>query len=387
MTDHASTGQTSFEHAPLPDRKPPITQVGAVRWIRDSFFSSITNTALTLFAVWVLYLVLPPLFRWAFIDATFSGSDSSVCKISDGGELKDAPGACWTFIKVRFNQIMFGLWYTANPDQIWRPVTAFFGLIGLALPLFFERTPFKLWLGAFILFVYPFIVFALIHGEWLGLPVAQTDTWGGLMLTLILALVGIVFALPLGILLALGRRSKLPAVKALSVGYIEFWRGTPLITILFMASVMLPLFFPEGVNFDKVVRAMIGITLFQSAYTAEAIRGGLSAIAKGQFEAADALGLSYWKKTGLIILPQALRISIPGIVNTYISLFKDTSLVAIIGLLDLLEMGRTAARSPQWKGFDTEAFVFAAFIFWVFCYSMSRYSRYIEDKIDRATKH
>jgi general L-amino acid transport system permease protein len=245
-----------------------------------------------------------------------------------------------------------------------------------------EGFKYKLWLGALILFVYPFIAFGLIHGAWFGLPVAETSQWGGFLLTFVLASVGIVAALPLGILLALGRRSKLPVVRTLSVLYIELWRGTPLITVLFMASVLLPLFFASGVDFDKVLRAMIGITMFQSAYTAEAIRGGLQAIPKGQFEAADALGLSYWKKMVFIVLPQALKISIPGIVNTFIELFKDTSLVSIIGLYDLLNMAQTAALGMEWRGYDTEAYIFAAIVFWIFCYGISRYSQHLERKLD-----
>jgi general L-amino acid transport system permease protein len=279
---------------------------------------------------------------------------------------------------------MFGLYFGAHPDEIWRPVLAFimfFGIIGwLASP----TTPYKKQVVIFALTAFPLLTYAIVQGEWLGLPVAPTSQWGGFLLTLTLASVGIVFALPIGIVLALGRRSKLPIIKSLSVFYIEFWRGTPLITILFMASVMLPLFFPAEVDFNKVLRAMIGITLFQSAYTAEAIRGGLQAIPRGQYEAADSLGLGYWRKMGLIILPQALKISIPSIVNTFIALFKDTSLVAIIGLLDLMNMAQTASRSIEWKGYDFEAYIFVAAIFWICTYSMSRYSQSIERKLDRS---
>ncbi len=363
-----------------PDRPPPISEVGVIGWVRTNLFGSTLNTILTLLSLYFLYLLIPPFVDWAIINANWIGDDKSVCD-------SNRAGACWAFIAARFNQIMFGLYYGANPDQIWRPALAFALLVALVIPLFIERFHYKLQLGAFILFGFPFITFALIHGRWLGLPVATTSEWGGFMLTFVLASVGIVGALPIGILLALGRRSELPVVRTVSVGFIEFIRGTPLITILFMASVMLPLFFPSEIDFDKVLRAMIGITMFQSAYTAEAIRGGLQAIPKGQYEAADALGHSYWKKMAFIILPQALRISIPGIVNTFISLFKDTSLVSIIGLLDLLNMSLTASRSLEWKGYDVEGFTFAAFIFWIFCYAMSRYSRAIENKIDKATKH
>lgn len=363
----------------MPDQPPPRISVGAVGWMRSNLFSSWVNTALTVVAVYILITLLPPFLDWAFVNANLEGWDRSICDANK-------EGACWTFIKVRFLQIMFGLYYGANPDQVWRPVLAFGLLVALAIPLFIESFRYKRPLGLFLLVVFPFLAYGLIHGQWFGLPVAETSQWGGFMLTFILASVGIVCALPIGIVLALGRRSKMPLVRTLSVFYIEFWRGTPLITILFMASVMLPLFFPAEVDFDKVARAMIGIAMFQSAYTAEAIRGGLQAIPKGQFEAADAMGLRYWQSMRLIVLPQALKISIPGIVNSFIELFKDTSLVAIIGLLDLLNMAQTASRSIEWKGYDMEAYLFAALLFWICCYGMSRYSQALERKLDTGHK-
>ncbi|MBS1270815.1 MAG: Inner membrane amino-acid ABC transporter permease protein YhdY [Gammaproteobacteria bacterium] len=370
----------AFTHKPAPDRPPPRISVGAVGWMRDNLFSSWMNTALTIVAVYILITLIPPFVQWALLDANWGGRDRSICDAN-----KD--GACWTFIKVRFLQIMFGLYYGANPDQVWRPVLAFALLIALAIPLFVESFPYKRYVSIGLLVVFPFVGYGLIHGQWFGLPVAETSQWGGFMLTFVLASVGIVCALPIGILLALGRRSNMPLVRTLSVSYIEFWRGTPLITILFMASVMLPLFFPAEVDFDKVARAMIGIALFQSAYTAEAIRGGLQAMPRGQFEGADAMGLKYWQSMRLIILPQALKISIPGIVNSFIELFKDTSLVAIIGLLDLLNMAQTASRSIEWKGYDIEAYLFAALLFWICCYGMSRYSQALERKLDTGHKH
>jgi general L-amino acid transport system permease protein len=362
------------EHIPHPDLPPPITNIGVIGWMRQNLFSSPFNSALTLLMAWLLYITIPDLVSWALINASWSGDNREVCDANP-------EGACWTFINVRLNQILFGLYYGQNPDQVWRPITAFASLVLLIIPLLFAGFRHKAWLGGGIILLFPFFGFALIHGEWLGLPVAESSEWGGLMLTFILASIGIVAALPIGILLALGRRSEMPLVRAFSVIYIEFWRGTPLITILFMASVMLPLFFPSEVEFDKVVRALIGITLFQSAYTAEAIRGGLQAIPKGQYEAADALGLGYWRKMIFVILPQALRISIPGIVNTFIELFKDTSLVSIIGLLDLLNMAQTASRSLEWKGYDLEAYLFAAMLFWFFCYAISRYSQVLEKRL------
>ncbi|MEM7618909.1 MAG: amino acid ABC transporter permease [Pseudomonadota bacterium] len=371
---------TTLEHVRTPDRSPPITKVGPIAWLRESFFSSISSTILTLIGIYILYIIIPPIIDWAIFKSIVSGSDRSVCDANPAG-------ACWTFIKVRFNQFMFGLYYAANPDQIWRPVLVFAILVSLIVALLSPSVPRKLYIGAFTLFVFPFLVFALIHGSWLGLPVADTDQWGGLMLTLVLAFAGIVLAFPLGILMALGRQSDLPVIRWMCTLYIELWRAAPLITILFMASVMLPLFLPQGVDIDKVLRAIVGIALFQSAYTAEAIRGGLQALPKGQYEAADALGLGYWKKTLLIILPQALTISIPSIVNTFIALFKDTSLVSIIGLFDLTGTGTAAARSLEWKGFDITAYIFVAFIYWIFCFGMSRYSTNLEKKLDTSHRH
>jgi general L-amino acid transport system permease protein len=207
------------------------------------------------------------------------------------------------------------------------------------------------------------------------------------MLTLVLSIVGIVAALPIGILLALGRRSSMPIIRAVSTVYIELWRGAPLITILFMSSVMLPLFLPEGMDFDKLARAMIGISLFQSAYVAEAVRGGLQAIPKGQYEAAASMGLSYWQSMRLVVLPQALKLAIPGMVNTFIELFKDTSLVLIIGLFDLLAIIQQANADSNWLGFDTEGYIFAALVYWIFCFGMSRYSLALERKLDTGHKN
>ena len=242
-------------------------------------------------------------------------------------------------------------------------------------------------LAGFIVFVYPFIALVLMRGGVFGLVPVDTARWGGLSLTLLLAAVGCLAALPLGIVLALGRQAtNMPIVKSMCVMFIEFWRGVPLITVLFMSSVMLPLFLPEGVSFDKLLRALIGITLFQSAYMAEVVRGGLQAIPKGQYEAADALGLGYWRKMGLIVMPQALKIVIPGIVNTFIALFKDTTLVIIVGLLELLGMVQNALNDPNWLGYSTEGYVFTAFVFWIFCFSMSRYSQWLEVKLHTGHK-
>ncbi len=354
---------------PLPELPPPVINVGILGWLRRNLFSSPGNTALTLLAIYLLYLAIPPILRWVLLDADWRGTTRQDCT---------SQGACWVFIKVRFDRFMYGFY--PEPER-WR-VNAVFLLLVLGIAcLLIKSFPRKLWVGTFLLLIYPVIGFHLFSGGSFGLPVVETSQWGGLMLTLIIAGVGITTALPLGILLALGRRSQMPIIRAICVTFIEFWRGVPLITVLFMSSVMLPLFLPEGVNFDKLLRALIGVALFQSAYMAEVVRGGLQAIPKGQFEAAAALGLGYWKMMGLIILPQALKLVIPGIVNTFIALFKDTTLVIIIGLFDLLSTVHNAATDPNWLGFAIEGYVFAAAVFWLFCFGMSRYSQNLEKRL------
>ena len=359
-----------------PDMKPPVSTTGVIGWLRTNLFQSYANSILTLLTAYILYLYIPPMIEWLFIDAVWSGENREPCDA-------EGSGACWAFIDSRFSQFMYGFY----PQELyWRPNAAGVLLILLMIPLFIESFAKKWLLGAFILIVYPFIAYVLIHGGSFGLEVVGTNKWGGLMLTLLLSGVGIVASLPIGIVLALGRRSEMPIVKSVCVVYIEFWRGVPLITVLFMSSVMLPLFFSEGMDFDKLLRAMIGIIMFQSAYMAEVVRGGLQAIPKGQYEAAEALGLSFWKSMGLIILPQALKLVIPGIVNTFIALFKDTTLVLIIGLFDLLAIIQQANSDSSWLGFDTEGYIFAALVFWIFCFGMSRYSIALEEKLHTGHK-
>jgi general L-amino acid transport system permease protein len=354
---------------PAQSLTPPVSDVGVLAWLRQNLFSTWYNTLLTLLCLWLLWQVVPPLLRWAVLEADFNGTSREDCT---------AGGACWVFIKVRFWQFMYGFYPV---DQRWRVNLAFFLLIVTLIPLFLPHMRHKLPLAAGILVFYPIVAYCLFYGGVLGLPVVETALWGGLFLTLVIAGVGIVASLPLGILFALGRRSDMPIVRAICITFIEVMRGVPLITILFMASVMLPLFLPPGVNFDKLLRALVGVSLFSAAYMAEVVRGGLQAIPKGQYEAAQALGLSYWKMMGLIVLPQALKIVIPGIVNTLIGLFKDTTLVLIIGLFDLLGAVQASLTDANWIGFATEGYVFAALGYWVFCFSMSRYSMYVERRL------
>ncbi len=356
-------------HTPHPDLPPPLTSVGAVGWLRSNLFSSWLNGALTLLAAYLLFLFVPPMIQWVFIDADWVGDSREACT---------SGGACWVFVNVRFNQFMYGLYPEA---EYWRINLAALLIVALVVPLLVERFRYKMWLGTFVVFGYPVLAFYLFSGGIFGLEHVETSRWGGLALTLVLASVGMAASFPLGVVLALGRRSTMPIVRSVSVVFIEFWRGVPLITVLFMSSVMLPLFLPEGTTFDKLLRAMIGISLFQSAYMAEVVRGGLQAIPKGQYEAAQALGLGYWQSMGLIILPQALKLVIPGIVNTFIALFKDTTLVLIIGLFDLLAMIESALADPKWLGYAVEGLVFAAFVYWIFCFGMSRYSMSLERKL------
>ena len=354
-------------HQFQPDLPPPANTVGLVGWLKKNLFYSIPSSIATLILSYFLVTTLWAIFDWAILDADWFGTTREDCL---------SQGACWVFISVRWDQFMFGFY---PRQELWRPELFYFSLAILTLLLANEKTPKRMWIGGFTLTIYPMIVTLLLYGGVFGLEVVETHRWGGLLVTLIFALVGIVASLPFGIVLALGRRSDMPIIRSMCTVYIEIWRGVPLITVLFMASVMLPLFLSAGMETDKLIRALIGVVMFSSAYMAEVIRGGLQAIAKGQYEAADALGLSYWKKTRLVILPQALKITIPSIVNTFIGLFKDTSLVLIIGMFDVLGIGQPATTDPEWLGFATESYVFVALVFWVFCFGMSRYSIWLEE--------
>ena len=358
----------------IQERPAPSSSVGTVAWLRANLFNGPINSLFTLIGLYILYLLVVPTVQWAFINADWIGSTRDDCS---------REGACWVFINARFTQFIYGLY---PREEIWRANIVFAGFFTLIAWLAIPRLPFKRWVAVFALVGFPIAAYVLLHGGYFDLPRVSTHRWGGLMLTLLLATVGMVGALPIGIVLALGRRSNMPIVKSFCVVFIEFWRGVPLITVLFMASVMLPLFLPSDMSVDRLVRALIGLTLFQSAYMAEVIRGGLQAIPKGQEEAAAALGMTYWKRMGLIVLPQALKMMIPGIVNTFISLFKDTTLVMIIGLFDLLGIVQAALADSRWLGFSLEGYVFAAFMFWIFCFSMSRYSQYLERKLHTGHK-
>jgi len=359
---------------PLPDLPAPSSSKGVVGWMKANLFSSPANSVLSIFAGYIIYISVIPALNWAIFSADWVGLTQDACNRN---------GACWPFVASRLDFFIYGF-YPA--ELYWRLDLAFL-LLALSFgPQFFEAFPYKMKLAVFSLTGLPIICFFLVAGGIFGLEDVPTEKWGGLSLTLLLAYVGIVAALPIGVILALGRRSEMPVIRTFCICFIELWRGVPLISVLFMASVMLPLFLPEGINFDKLLRALIGITMFQSAYMAEVIRGGLQAIPSGQYEAAKAMGLNYWKMMRLVVLPQALKLVIPGIVNTFIALFKDTTLVLIIGLFDVLATVQSAIQDPKWGKVEAEGYVFAAACFWVFCFSMSRYSQKLERKLHRGHK-
>jgi general L-amino acid transport system permease protein len=357
---------------PVVAKAPPRSTTGAIAWLRANLFNGVFNSILTLLALGLIAVTVPPIVRWGLIDAIWSAPNGQACH---GG------GACWAFIDEKLRFILFGRYPF---DQDWRPAA----VVAIFIAMILAACDRRLW-GcrlATIWFVGLSAVFFLMWGGVAGLRYVETELWSGLPLTLILAVMGMLFGFPLGVLLALGRRSKLPAVRAICTGYIELVRGVPLITVLFMASLMLPLFLPAGVTIDKLLRAQIAFILFAGAYLAEVVRGGLQTVPKGQTEAADSLGLSYIQRTRLIILPQALALVIPPLVNTFIGMFKDTSLVIIVSLFDLLGATGFALSDANWQGFAVEAYLFVAAIYWCFCFFMSRYSQMLEREFNRGKR-
>lgn len=400
--------ETQKQYAPgeHPDLPPPPLTTGPIAWVRDNLFGSISNIVLSVVAIYLLSLLIPALYSWFYGDAVFEAASRRECKTI-------GQGACWAFIGERINQFTYGFYPV---DERWRVQLSLALLFVAVFPVLYDKAPAR---GKMIVFsvAYPFIAAVLLLGGtydlsfglsdlfegtwyagWLaailsplmsvnsGLEPVETTRFGGFMLTMVIGVTGIAASLPIGVVLALGRRSEMPAVRIVCVLFIEFIRGVPLITLLFVASTMLTYFLPPGSTFDLLARVLIMVTLFSAAYIAEVVRGGLQAIPSGQLEAANALGLRYWQAMRLIILPQALKISIPGIVNTFIGLFKDTTLVIIIGLLDPLGIGQSALADAKWNGLSTEVYVFVAVFFWIFCFSMSRYSLYLENKLHTGHK-
>lgn len=431
-------GNAPARFEPKPERPPPASTVGVIGWLRHNLFDGWFNSLMTVLAIALLIWVIPPMLNWTVFDATFVGDSRDACKpnvqiakdpitlpgtLADGRivqiettadrvvvppgvtpnvrwEQKVVPrpvrasgrdyalvqvpqdviiqGACWILIKNRWDQFIYGFY---PQEERWRP-TIIVG-IGLLVIIYMltDGMPYRGAAALFLFIPYPVIAFFVFSGGILGMEHVDNAKWGGLLLTLIISAVAITGALPLGVALALGRRSQMPIIRMFCVMFIEFIRAVPLITILFMAMVILPLFLPPGTTFDQLLRVLIGVTLFIAAYMAEVVRGGLQAIPKGQYEAAAALGLGYWRMMALIVLPQALKIMIPAIVSLFIGIFKDTTLVQIVGLNDLLTMVQLAVTDAQWIGLAKEGYIFCAVIFFIFCFCMSRYSLYLERKL------
>jgi general L-amino acid transport system permease protein len=342
-----------------------------VEWLRRNLFSSVSNTLLTVLVVWLIIEIVPPIFRWTISEASLWGDSKAACT---------GDGACWTFIRLRLHTFLWGHY----PDaELWRVGVAALLLVAFSVPVMRDHVRHRGLYLVLLLTVFPLIAGILLVGGLPGLPYVDTSEWGGLMLDVIISFVTVAGALPLGVLLALGRRSELGVVKCLSIAFIELWRGVPLLTVLFMSAVMVPLFLPHGVSIDRLIRAMVAFTLFNAAYMAETVRGGLQGVPQGQEEAAASLGLGWWQMQLFVTLPQALRIVVPGIVNNIVDLFKDTSLVTIIGLVDLLGAVEQSLKDPAWLGLAKEGYLFTAALFFVCCFAMSSYGRRFERRLNR----
>ncbi len=410
MTENIAYVRNTF----LPPEAAPRDDTTMIGWMRKNLFSSISNSIMTIIAIVAILWYLPGLIDWLFISAQWTGTDRTFCStvVQGGMHPEGWSGACWAYVGDRFAQFMIGSY---PRGEAWRPILVALLFVALLIPMLIPSAPRKGWNALLLLVALPIVGYVLLLGGLyqfiyidfsiplyfvripvylniplfsFSLPHVETSLWGGLMVTLIISFIGITVSLPFGILLALGRRSKMPIIKTFCVVFIELIRGVPLITVLFMASVLLPLFMEPGDSIDKFLRALVGVSIFSSAYMAEVIRGGLQAIPKGQGEGADSLGLNYFQKTGLIILPQAIKLVIPGIVNTFIGMFKDTSLVSIISMFDLLGVVKNSFSDPNWLTPVTpmSGLVFAGFTFWLFCFGMSRYSGFIERKLDKGHK-
>jgi general L-amino acid transport system permease protein len=376
---NTATETLRFVRAQQVDAAPPPSLVrGPIAWVRENLFSGPLNTILTLIGLYLIYVTVPPILKFFFFDAVWTGTNRDACR----PEVIGRPvGACWAYVIDKINYFVYG----SYPASLrWR-VDIFFVLLAIGVGwMLWLDAPKRAWGAIYFFAVFPVLAYILLSGStWLGIETVPTSLWGGILVTIVVATVGIVFSLPFGIMLALGRRSKLPIIRMFSVIFIEFVRGVPLITVLFMANTMLPLFLPEGMTVDRLLRPLVGVALFASAYMAEVVRGGLQAMPKGQYEGAMSLGLNYWQMMALIILPQALRIVIPGIVNTFIGLFKDTTLVAIVGIFDLIRTIEASRVDPVWAAptINTTGYAFAAVFYFIFCFGMSRYSLAVERRL------
>lgn len=366
MTQTSCVSRATVSHAPR--RSPPDSRSGPGVWLSRNLFGGIGNTLLTLGALWALFVTVPLFIRWAFLDAVWSTPDATACHA--------AAGACWAVVPEKYRVMLFG---TFPYEEHWRGVM----VIAIVLAMAAISTIRRLW--SYWLFaawvVAMAAVFVLMLGGVFGLRPIETHEWGGLPLTLIMFVGTVVGGIPAGVMLALGRRSAMPAIRALCVGFIEIVRGLPLVTVLFMASLMFPLFMPEGMTIDKFMRAQIAMALFFAAYAAEVVRGGLQAIPRGQYEAADTIGLNYWHKTTRIVLPQVMRIVLPSMMNEIIRAFKNTTFIGIIGLFDVLRATSTAIQDPVWVRYSIEAYIFIFVLYFILCFAMSKYSERVERDI------
>jgi general L-amino acid transport system permease protein len=361
--------------APQP---PPLRSAGRLGRVRQRLFGGIFNSIVTVLSAIVIAALVWPTFRFLLLDAVWDGASRVDCLPETVGR---TVGACWPFVAAKFRQFMFGFYPF---DEQWRVyLTYALGAI-LLVPLLIPRAPYKALNATAFFGIFPVVAFFLLVGGVFGLQHVETRLWGGMLVTLVISFTGIIFSLPLGIMLALGRRSELPLVRYMCIAFIEFWRGVPLITVLFFATYMLPLFLPLSWKIDPMLRVLIGVVVFAAAYMAEVVRGGLQAIPRGQYEAATALGLGYWRTMGLVILPQALKLVIPGIVNTFIGLFKDTTLVLIVAIFDLLGQLRAAFADPNWATPVTlfTGFAFGGMIYFSISFAMSRYALYTERRLN-----
>jgi general L-amino acid transport system permease protein len=350
-------------------RGPGWTVLRIADWLRRNLFNSVGNTLLTILVLGLFALVLPPFIGWAITHASVAGVSRASCSVG---------GACWTFVKVRFWGFFFG---TYPPEERWRVIAAALLMVAFAVPAMRDRVRRRALWVVLLLTAFPALASLLLVGGVLGLPLVETYLWGGLMLNVVISFVTVAGSLPLGILLALGRRSRYPMIRLLSVGYIELWRGVPLLTVLFMSAVMLPLLVPGGASIDRLIRAMGALVLFNAAYMAEVVRGGLQGVPGGQVEAAYSVGLRWVHVQLFVVLPQALRIAVPSIINTVVDLFKDTTLVTIIALFDMLGAINQALKDPAWLGFAKEGYLFSAVVFFACCYAMSAYGRSMERRL------
>jgi general L-amino acid transport system permease protein len=370
MSDIATTAFVRpklLQPLPPPDR---LRKRWHIMWSWEDFLV----TVLSLYLIWVLVW---PAIKFLFIDAVWTGSSRSDCLAETVGH---PVGACWPFITAKFSQFVYGFY---PESERWRADLTFVLGAVLLLPLLIPRAPYKITNAVLFFGVFPVIGYFLLVGDAFGLPYVETRSWGGLLVTLVVAVTGIAASLPLGILLALARRSELPVLRIGAVIFIEFWRGVPLVAVLFFATFILPLFLPPAWEIDGMLRVLVGVAVFAAAYMAEVIRGGLQAVPRAQYEGAMALGLGYWRSMGLVVLPQALRVSIPGIVNIFIGLFKDTTLVLTVAIFDLLGQLRAAFADPNWSSPSTlfTGFAFAGAIYFLFCFGMSRYSLFLERRL------